>query len=353
MLAQLRAAIVSLLALTLITGVAYPLLVSGIAQAAFPEKANGSLVLKDGKPVGSRLIGQSFDEPRYFWGRLSATPDANGKPLPYNGASSYASNLGPTNPALTDAVKGRIEADLYLWCFAEHFLIDTEPELREKAMQHIRRYIIADQVELEDVTAKTAAIGLEGPGAAAILGVIGAPICEEYKHVAWGDHTVAGITATGQPGFRIYCAATDAASIVARLEAAGAKSVSAEVARVVRIENGKPRYGEDIRETSLAQETQQMHAVSFNKGCYLGQEIVERVRSQGHVNKKLVHLELDASEPVAAGTKLKAGDADAGEITSAVFSPELGKVAAMAYVRTAFTNAGTALRAGEVEARVV
>jgi aminomethyltransferase len=250
------------------------------------------------------------------------------------------------------SVKGRIEADLYLWCFVEHFLIDTEPELREKAMQHIRRYIIADQVELEDVTAQTAAIGVEGPGAREVLGAVGAPICEEYTHVAWGDHTVAGITATGEPGFRIYCAVSDAGAIVARLEAAGAKPVSAEVARVVRIENGRPRYGEDMRETSLAQETQQMHAVSFNKGCYLGQEIVERVRSQGHVNKKLVRLELEGSEPVAPGTKLKAGDADAGEITSAVFSPELGKVAALGYVRTAFTDAGTVLRAGEVEARV-
>jgi K+-transporting ATPase ATPase C chain len=110
MLAQLRAAVVSLLALTLITGVAYPLLVTGLAQAAFPEKANGSLVLRDGKPVGSRLVGQSFDDPRYFWGRLSATPDANGKPLPYDGASSYASNLGPTNPALVAEVKGRLDA---------------------------------------------------------------------------------------------------------------------------------------------------------------------------------------------------------------------------------------------------
>jgi K+-transporting ATPase ATPase C chain len=110
MLAQLRAAAVSLLVLTAITGVAYPLLVTGIAQAAFPRQANGSLVVEDGKTVGSRLIGQSFDDPKYFWGRLSATPDANGKPLAYNGASSYASNLGPTNPALVDEVKSRIDA---------------------------------------------------------------------------------------------------------------------------------------------------------------------------------------------------------------------------------------------------
>jgi len=111
MIAQIRAAIVSLLALSVITGLAYPLLITGIAQAAFPSQANGSLILdKNGKALGSRLIGQSFDDPRYFWGRLSATADANGKALPYNAGNSVASNLGPTNPALLDEVNGRIKA---------------------------------------------------------------------------------------------------------------------------------------------------------------------------------------------------------------------------------------------------
>jgi len=110
MLAQLRAAVVTLLTLTLLTGVAYPALVTGIAQAAFPHQANGSLIVKDGKTVGSSLIGQQFDEPRYFWGRLSAKSDANGKALAYNAAASTGSNLGPTNPALVDEVKGRLDA---------------------------------------------------------------------------------------------------------------------------------------------------------------------------------------------------------------------------------------------------
>jgi K+-transporting ATPase ATPase C chain len=110
MWAQLRAAVVSLALFTVLTGIAYPLLVTGIAQAAFPSQANGSVIVRDGKPVGSRLIGQSFDSPRYFWGRLSATADANGKPLAYNAGASAASNLGPTNPALADEVKGRIDA---------------------------------------------------------------------------------------------------------------------------------------------------------------------------------------------------------------------------------------------------
>jgi K+-transporting ATPase ATPase C chain len=110
MLSQLRAAVVSLLALTLITGVAYPLLVTGIAQAAFPHEANGSLVRRGDRVLGSRLIGQPFDDPRYFWGRLSATTDANAKPLAYNAAASLGSNLGPSNPALIDEVKGRLDA---------------------------------------------------------------------------------------------------------------------------------------------------------------------------------------------------------------------------------------------------
>lgn len=110
MLAQLRASVVVLAAFTVLTGVAYPLLVTGVAQAAFPKQANGSLVVDNGNVVGSSLIGQPFDAPRYFWGRISATLDASGKPLPYNAGSSMGSNLGPTNSALLDEVKGRIDA---------------------------------------------------------------------------------------------------------------------------------------------------------------------------------------------------------------------------------------------------
>jgi K+-transporting ATPase ATPase C chain len=104
MFAQLRPALVLLAALTLVTGVAYPLLITGIAQAAFPRQANGSLIVKDGKPVGSSLIGQPFDDVKYFWSRPSGTAPA------YNAASSTGTNLGPTNPALTDAVRQRILA---------------------------------------------------------------------------------------------------------------------------------------------------------------------------------------------------------------------------------------------------
>ncbi len=101
----LRQAIVLLLLLAAITGIAYPFAVAGLAQLMFPHQANGSLILRDGKPIGSALIGQPFTDPKYFWGRPSATT-----PQPYNGTASGGSNLGPTNPALTDAVKARIAA---------------------------------------------------------------------------------------------------------------------------------------------------------------------------------------------------------------------------------------------------
>lgn len=105
MFKELRPAVVSFLLLTLLTGIAYPLLVTGIAQVMMPRQANGSLIIKDGKPVGSGLIGQSFSDPRYFWSRPSAT-----SPMPDNASSSGGSNLGPTNPALADAVKARVQA---------------------------------------------------------------------------------------------------------------------------------------------------------------------------------------------------------------------------------------------------
>lgn len=105
MLRTFKDALLMLVVLTVVTGVVYPLIVTGIAQGLFPAQANGSLIERDGKAVGSALIGQPFSDPKYFWSRASAT-----SPMPYNAGASSGSNQGPLNPALADAVKGRIEA---------------------------------------------------------------------------------------------------------------------------------------------------------------------------------------------------------------------------------------------------
>ncbi len=266
-----------------------------------------------------RIVARGRDRARFLH---NLTSNEVKKLVP--GAGCYAFLLTP---------QGRIQADLLLFCFADHFLIETEPELREKVPAHLRRYIVADQVELEDVTARTAEIGLEGPAAAALLAALGAPApSADFAHSPWEEAEVANAGLTGQPGFRVFCPLEAAPGLIARFESAGARPAAPQDVRLVRIENGKPRYGEDILETSLPQETQQMHAVSFTKGCYIGQEIVERIRARGHVNRKLRRVDLPGAEPAAPGARVQV-DGKEAEITSSVYSPREGKTIALAYVR--------------------
>jgi tRNA-modifying protein YgfZ len=238
--------------------------------------------------------------------------------------------------------QGRILADANLFVLADRILLDVEPEVRQRVYQHLDHYIIADDVTLEDASESLTAVGIEGPAAAEALAAMGAPIPDTpYSHLDWDGAIVARVSCTGAPGFRIF-APPD------RLPA-WTPPADPDSIRVVRLEHGKPRYGEDIFDTTLPQETQQTHALHFTKGCYLGQEVVERIRSRGHVNKLLTGLRIDGAEAPAAGTKLSAADGvEAGEITSAAFSPALGKVVALGYVRVSY--AGARLKAGDREA---
>ncbi len=178
--------------------------------------------------------------------------------------------------------QGRILADANVLILPDRILLDVEPELRQTLYQHLDKFIIADDVTLEDASES--------------------------------------LTAPFTP-------------------------VDAESVRIVRLEHAKPRYGDDILDTTLPQETQQSHALNFNKGCYIGQEIVERIRSRGHINRMLVGLRIDSTQAPAAGTKLTAAGAEVGEITSAAFSPALRKVVALGYVRAQFAAPGCGLQA--------
>jgi aminomethyltransferase len=242
------------------------------------------------------------------------------------------------------SAQGRILADVNVLCRPDHFLLDTEPETREKVYRHLDKFIIADDVTLEDQTAGTATIALEGPASAGVLKTLGAPAPEsDCGSEEWANGLVARATVAGGPGWLLMVPVGERDSLIRRLEEAGAEAGDEEAFRTVRIENSRPRYGEDLTERYLAQEANQPRALHFTKGCYLGQEIVERVRSRGQVHRILVPILLDATVPPPSGTKLQHEGANVAEITSAAYSPALGKVIGLAYVRMEHAKAGESL----------
>ncbi len=250
--------------------------------------------------------------------------------------------------------KGRILADANILCRPDHFLLDVEPETREKLYAHLDHYIIADDVTLEDMTSALALIAVEGPKSSVVLNKAGAPAPQApYANVEWNSRLVARLSSTGGPGFFIFAPVAEKSAVIAQIEAAGAAAGDAEAFRVVRLEHGKPRYGEDLTERFLAQEANQPHALHFSKGCYLGQEIVERVRSRGQIHRVLMPLLLDTKAPPEPGAKLQTGDANVAEITSAAYSPALDRVAALAYVRSEHARPHTEIKLGEINAEVV
>ena len=252
--------------------------------------------------------------------------------------------------------QGRVLADAQLICREDVFLIDTEPERREFLFQHLDKFIIADDVTVEDQSANHAVFALEGPGAAALLQHIGADAPEPGKWTLWQACLIAGASVTGAPGFRVYAPIEERRSLRRWLAGSGAMEATAEDFREVRLENARPRYGEEITAAQIPHETRILHALHFNKGCYLGQEIVERVRSRGHVNRVLAQLLIAGESAPPKGTKITADSSEIGEIASSAFSRALGKVVALAYIRAEHSAAGAQLavegNAAEVSARV-
>ena len=241
------------------------------------------------------------------------------------GQGCYAFFLNP---------QGRILADVNLFALPEYLLLDLEPEVRTKIYQHLDKFIIADDVTLEDVTEDTATVNVEGPKSESVLASIGAPIPAANLGIEeWVDGFVARVSSTGAPGFSLFMPVARKAERIGQLESAGAVASDAESVEVVRLEHWLPKYGVDIVENYIPHEVQRLDAIHFNKGCYVGQEIVERVRSRGHLNKMLMRLKIDSDRPVARGARVMDGDKDFGQVKSAAFSPALGQTLALAMLR--------------------
>ncbi|MEP6717363.1 MAG: glycine cleavage T C-terminal barrel domain-containing protein, partial [Terriglobia bacterium] len=230
----------------------------------------------------------------------------------------------------------------------------SEPQTLPKLLEHLDKFIIGDDVTLEDLTPALATIAVEGPKSPDVMAAAGAPMLESAygANAQWGPALVARLSLTGETGFFVIVDVAEKDEILRKIAFAGAVPADEDAFRVVRLEHGKPHYGEDITERYLAQEANQPQAMHFHKGCYLGQEIVERLRSRGLISRVLVALEIEGQQPPESGTRLQIGGASVAEITSAAYSPALGKVVAMGYVRADRAEPGTEMGTGQLRARV-
>jgi len=261
--------------------------------------------------------------------------------------------------------QGKVIADVRVLCAMNSFYLDFWANLKDKILDHLNRYLIADEVEIADRSQEYTILSIQGPQAELLLRRIMSPdvnLPVRAKQHAMLDIDGAAVCAvfdshTGETGYDLIAPLPAVAQIARKLTDAGkhisSAWVGAEALNILRVEAGIPRYGIDFTEENLLLEVGLDHAVSFTKGCYLGQEVVERIRSRGHVNKKLSGLLLAGGSPAKPGTVLEAAGKQVGAITSSVISPELARPIALGYLSKDFWSPGqeVSIQTGESESR--
>jgi len=237
------------------------------------------------------------------------------------GEGCYAAMLNP---------KGRIVADMRILRTADDYVVDTEPGAHDAVARDLRMYKIGRQVEIADRTGERTLLSLIGPRAAELAGTGAALGAEDSSAAAW----IAGLPVLAiatDTGVDLLVESADAPAVRDALVAGGARPVREEAVEIVRIESGRPLHGRDMTADNLPAEAGIVErAVSFTKGCYVGQEPVARMHYKGHPNRHLRGLEL--ARAVAPGTALQAGDREVGTVSSTCVSPALGPIA-LALVR--------------------
>lgn len=255
--------------------------------------------------------------------------------------------------------QGHILGDFYAYNLGDHILVETDRAQLERILATFDHYIIMDDVEVSDVTDRWAGLGLTGPTAHTILTSAGlrlpdlAPL--QIADSLWQTHAVKIICGEWPryPSFQVWSAPELAPTILEALIAAGAAAVGADALEAYRVALGVPAYGQDIRERDLPQETEQSRALNFNKGCYVGQEIVERIRSRGNVHRKFTGFLIDGPPPPAA-TKIQSLGKDVGEITSSAVVPNSAgdQTVALGYIRREVGTPGKEIQIAESTVRV-
>ncbi len=248
--------------------------------------------------------------------------------------------------------QGKVIADARVLCSLNSVYLDFWETLKTKILDHLNRYLVADEVEIADRSQEYGMLSVQGPKAEALLkeivGQSELPLQASHHAMATIEGAAVCVVCasdTGESGYDLIIPrahlSTTAKLLTEVGKSFGAAWVGEEAHNTLRIETGVPRYGIDFSEDNLLLEVGLKDAVSFTKGCYLGQEVVERIRSRGHVNKKLVGLLLGPSEIASAGDAILVGAADVGQITSAVRSPALKRTIALGYIQKEFWAAGT------------
>ncbi len=244
--------------------------------------------------------------------------------------------------------QGRNQGDLVAYNRGDYLLVTTDRAQAPAIAEIFERYIIMDDVEVADISDKLGAIGMAGPKAGEVLTAAGIDVSQleagQVIDTVWQEFGIS-IARSVQPqidGYEIWVATENVDKVWDALVQAGAAPVGTDALEFYRIARGVPRFGVDLRERDLPQETGQQHALNFSKGCYIGQEIVERIRSRGNVHRVFVGFEVQG-EPPQPGTKVRAGDKDVGEITSAARVPFPGgeRTLALGYLRREVATAGT------------
>jgi aminomethyltransferase len=254
--------------------------------------------------------------------------------------------------------------DLIAYNRGEHILVDTEQSQLEKILATFDHYIIMDDVEVTNISDNQTALGLTGPKSRALLNAVGIEVpelqplqmitpkctcdcdCVECT-VIRGDNAQL-------ESYEIWLACKDVLKTWEALIAAGATPAGSEALEMNRIVAGVPLYGVDIRERDLPQETEQTRALNFNKGCYVGQEIVERIRSRGNVHRKFTGFLIEGAGVIETGSKVFSSDKEVGEITSvaAVRMPMGEQSVALGYIRREAGVPGREVKIGSVKATV-
>ncbi|MGD0164275.1 MAG: glycine cleavage T C-terminal barrel domain-containing protein [Candidatus Sulfotelmatobacter sp.] len=252
------------------------------------------------------------------------------------GSGVYAFLLNP---------QGRILGDMTVYNQGEALMVETDRSQVEKIIATFDHYIIMDDVEVTNVSEQETALGLAGPKSRAILNAAGIEV-PELKPLQMitpkcdcdcgcVECTVVRGEDAQRQSYEIWLAPKDVYKTWNALLAAGATAVGSEALEMQRIAAGIPLYGVDIRERDLPQETEQMRALNFNKGCYVGQEIVERIRSRGNVHRKFTGFLLEGAAAISTGEKIVSGEKEVGEVTSVAVlrTPSGERTLALGYIR--------------------